>query len=273
MARTIVDRLKMTKRYFNTLSEKDGVRSIKPTEDFVPVKVIETAHGKIGLYCAGRICLYRADTFFTKEPETLEWIDGFTGECVLWDIGANVGLYSLYAALRPTVKVLAFEPSAFNYFILMKNIDINGLDQKLSGFCLAFNDATELACLTMNYLEVGDSCHGLVNFADRVNAGTTALQQGVLMYTIDEFVRKFNPPFPTHIKIDVDGVEGGIIKGAKQTLADKRLTSILIEIDEDNPGDKEIVAVLEASGFVTQSRRHAPQFEGSPYFNYVFTRP
>ena len=216
--------------------------------------------------------MYRADTFFTKEPETLEWIDGFTGDCVLWDIGANVGLYSLYAALRPSIKVLAFEPSAFNYFILMKNIDINGLDKNLTGFCIAFNDVSALSALTMNYLEVGDSCHGLVNFSARGGESSAALNQGVLTYSIDDFIRIFNPPFPTHIKIDVDGVEGGIIQGAAKTLRDPRLMSVLIEIDEDNTGDKEIVATLKASGFLVHSRRHAPQYEGSPLFNCVFTR-
>ena len=41
---------------------------------------------------------FRVDTFATKEPETLEWIETIPQGSTFWDIGANIGLYSLYAA-------------------------------------------------------------------------------------------------------------------------------------------------------------------------------
>ena len=44
------------------------------------------------------------DTFYSKEPETLEWIDNFDNDnkdkIIFWDIGANIGLYSIYAAIK-----------------------------------------------------------------------------------------------------------------------------------------------------------------------------
>ena len=54
--------------------------------------------------CTNEINYFRATTFETKEPETLEWIDTIPKNSVLWDIGANVGLYSLYAARHGTVE-------------------------------------------------------------------------------------------------------------------------------------------------------------------------
>ena len=42
----------------------------------------------------------RAKTFSVKEPETLDWIDGFNENSTFWDIGCNVGLYSVYAAKK-----------------------------------------------------------------------------------------------------------------------------------------------------------------------------
>ena len=39
---------------------------------------------------------YRIDTFLTKEPETIDWINNFKSNSNFWDIGANIGLYSIY---------------------------------------------------------------------------------------------------------------------------------------------------------------------------------
>ncbi len=52
------------------------------------------------------LCRYRADTFSSKEPETLAWIDNFSENSIFWDIGANVGLYSIYAAKKKRVPGL-----------------------------------------------------------------------------------------------------------------------------------------------------------------------
>ena len=68
---------------------------------------------------------YRASTVSTKEPETLEWINGFNETDVLYDIGANVGVFSLYAALHRNCDVYAFEPESKNYACLHNNIYLN----------------------------------------------------------------------------------------------------------------------------------------------------
>ena len=65
-----------------------------------------------------QLCDFRAETFSTKEPETLEWVDSLNENSVLWDIGANVGLYSIYAAKTRKCKVFSFEPSIFNLELL-----------------------------------------------------------------------------------------------------------------------------------------------------------
>ena len=48
---------------------------------------------------------YRVDTFSIKEPETLNWIDSLPEESELWDVGANIGLYSIYAAKKKKCNV------------------------------------------------------------------------------------------------------------------------------------------------------------------------
>ena len=74
---------------------------------------------------------YRVESFSTKEPETLEWIDRFPDDAVLWDIGANVGLYTIYAA-KKGIRVFAFEPSVFNLEVLARNIFINGVGNQVT---------------------------------------------------------------------------------------------------------------------------------------------
>ena len=75
------------------------------------------------------------DEFFTKEPETIEWIDSFKEDedkIIFWDIGANIGIYSIYAALKyQNIEVISFEPSTSNLRILSRNISINKLEDKI----------------------------------------------------------------------------------------------------------------------------------------------
>src|SRR3990167_8176822 len=86
------------------------------------------------------LCHYRAKTFSTKEPETLQWIDNIPEKSVFWDIGANIGLYSLYAAKRRHCRVWAFEPSVFNLELLARNIFLNKLTYQICIVPIALNE-------------------------------------------------------------------------------------------------------------------------------------
>ena len=83
-----------------------------------------------------------------------------------------------------------------------------------------------------------------------------------------------NVEFPQHIKIDVYGIERLILEGAECTLADKRLRSVLCEVDESNSAEAEaILALMLSKGFSKPIKRHAPYFNEShyaPIFNYIF---
>lgn len=98
---------------------------------------------------------FRIDTFSTKEPETLEWIDTFPCGSVLLDIGANVGLYSCYAAKERNCNVFAFEPSVFNLELLARNIFINDLTGKVAIVPLPLSDALGFSTLNMTNTEWG----------------------------------------------------------------------------------------------------------------------
>ncbi len=95
--------------------------SAQLVEELSPIFSQQTDFGIIKFFCPGKIPKWRALTLLTKEPETLEWIETFQDTEILWDIGSNVGVYSLYAAMKGH-SVLAFEPSPSNYYLLSRNI-------------------------------------------------------------------------------------------------------------------------------------------------------
>ena len=97
-------------------------------------KTINILNKKVNFFVPNQITQWRVETFFTKEPETLEWIDSFNDnkKIIFWDVGANIGLYSCYAVKRADCQVYAFEPSVFNLELLAKNIYLNSLSDKIA---------------------------------------------------------------------------------------------------------------------------------------------
>ena len=95
-------------------------------------KTVKHGDLKLKFYVPNRLNFFRVETFSSKEPETLRWIDTFKKNSVFWDIGANIGLYSCYAAARANCKVYSFEPSVFNLELLVKNININAFSNRIT---------------------------------------------------------------------------------------------------------------------------------------------
>jgi hypothetical protein len=117
----------------------------------------QTVSGISGLqfYTPNALNRYRVDTFLEKEPETLEWIDRIQYGSVIWDIGANVGLYSCYAAKTRNCTVMAFEPSVLNLELLAKNIYINDLVDKVTIVPLPLAEKLSFSTLNMSALDWG----------------------------------------------------------------------------------------------------------------------
>ena len=248
-------------------------------EQLIPLYSQHTNYEDIIFYCFGELPLWRAETLLTKEPETIEWIDSFkTGE-ILWDIGANIGCYSLYAAKKGN-SVLAFEPSSANYFLLQKNIEYNKLDKKIQAFCLAFSDVSETGYLNMSSIQMGGAINNFGHVTKTVECADESydvkFSQGMISFSIDEFIKYYHIPPPNHIKIDVDGIENKIVRGAKHTLKDKNLKSLLIELDFNHQEyNTEIIGILNESGFTLISKNHSPMFDSGKFssiYNCIFAK-
>jgi FkbM family methyltransferase len=240
------------------------------------VSQVEVPGGTLRFITPSPLLLERARSVLSKEPDTIDWIERFDPSDVFWDVGANVGTFSLYAAKRRGVKVLAFEPFADNYMALCKNVDINALGDRITGYCVALAGITELGFLNLSEPQIGTAMH---HFGRRGEAsrywternGTFA--QGVLAYTIDDFIRHFQPPFPTHLKIDVDGLEWQILQGGRKTLHDPRLRSTMVELSLSDLAERErAIAWLSSAGFELVQKGEAQDPGGQSAANHFFAR-
>ena len=100
-------------------------------------KTLKILDQKIKFFVPNSTTLWRVNTFFSKEPETLEWIDNFdnSNKFIFWDIGSNIGLYSIYNSIKnPDSISIAFEPSTSNLRILSRNISLNNLEKRIKIF-------------------------------------------------------------------------------------------------------------------------------------------
>ena len=164
-----------------------------------------------------RVIRKRINSYYTKEPNTLKWLDKMQPNETLVDIGANIGVYSLYAA-KKGVNVKAFEPHAQNFSELNTNIWLNDLDQYVRAYPVALLDKPFSP--TYSVLSILSPVPG----QSHNNVGTHGeFKQGTVVYDLDSF--DFEPDY---IKLDVDGLEDLVIKGMINTL--NSVKSILIEV-------------------------------------------
>ena len=200
---------------------------------------------------------WRAQTFATKEPETLDWIDSMPDECILWDIGASVGIYSLYAAQSKDAKVFAFEPSIFNLELLARNISHNKLHEKICIVPIALSNKTNFNTMHMTSTDMGSA---LSTFGEVFGWDGEEIDHNFSFNTIgitmDDAVLHLKIPFPNYIKIDVDGLEHLILLGGQKVL--EQVEGVLIEVNDNFIEQAEgVEKALIDSGLILVDKRHS----------------
>jgi len=220
------------------------------------------------------LLLWRARTLLDKEPETIAWIRGFAASDVFFDVGANVGAYSIYAARRGSM-VTAFEPEASNFAVLNRNIRLNGLDGVVTAYPIAISDSVRLDALRLHAAEPGAALHVFGSNVDfKAETFAPAAIQGAISMPLDDLVYRFGLPCPTKLKIDVDGLEPQVLRGAQRLLADNRLNGILLEINESLPAEAAMAQTLLDAGFRVAAKGEPVRHPGGKavMVNYVFAR-
>lgn len=212
---------------------------------------------------------YRAESFSTKEPDTLEWIESIPEGGVLWDVGANVGLYSIYAALLRGCSVFAFEPSVFNLELLARNIALNRLQEQITIVPIALSNVLGVADFRMSNTSWGGALSTFGQRFDQTGADLAAVfAYRTLGLSMDQAATLLQIPVPQFVKMDVDGLEHFIVQGGANVL--KQAHSVLVEIN-DSFADQATIAehALSQAGLrlVRKCDLGAP-----PHFNQLWNR-
>lgn len=221
----------------------------------IPYSEIKERGRTFRLTAGTRMAIKRIATFLDKEPTTLTWIDSFTANDMFVDVGANVGLYTVYAAIVAKCRVAAFEPESQNYAELNKNIHLNGLHKLVRAYCCAITDSNGMDALYLSRFAPSFSHHDFGE--NRWEGPVTRLGpdaasrpiQGCMGLRLDTCVEEEWIPMPTHIKVDVDGLEHKVIAGATKCLRMASLKTILVETNFKVAGNRGTMKTMEDLGW------------------------
>ncbi len=235
-----------------------------------------TKHGSISfkLYTPNLICNFRHRTFSTKEPELIEWIEEYGGG-VFFDIGANIGIYSLFYTQAKEGHVFSFEPSVFNLRQLAKNISINKLSERITIVSNPLSDTTSVAKFINGSADEGGALSAFgVEYGHDGEPITSEINYNVLGFSLDDlFEKNILTETPSLIKIDVDGIEHLILKGASKILKSENLKSLFIEVNDDfREQANQVKTILESAGFALKEKRHSEMMDGSEKFGRTYNQ-
>lgn len=218
------------------------------------------------------LSVFRVKTFATKEPETLEWIDKIPVGSILWDIGANVGLFSVYAAKMRNCRVWAFEPSVFNLELLARGLFLNGVTDQVCLVPLALSNKLTPSQLHMTTTDWGGA---LSTFDQDYGFDGKKLMEVFKFQTIGltmgDAITRIGVPQPDYIKIDVDGIEHLILKAGGDVLSGVK--GVLVEINDDftELADQCHQALTDA-GLVMSHKLHSEMFDNSVAFGHLYNQ-
>ena len=265
---------------------KGGALATEFVQALQPVHRIPTRHGPILCRGGHGRLRWRALTFHQEEPQTIAWLDRLSPEDVLWDVGANVGLYSIYAARFRQCRVVSFEPEPQNLALLLDNVVLNDVASLCSPCAMALTAESGLGHLDIRYI-TKSGAYNSFNGTRRESAAPAimrdrrdaAVRCALWGSSVDDLLDSGYFPAPTHLKIDVDGLEPDIIGSASKLLRHPSLSSVLIEVNLGLERDRKLPEIIQSYGFRLvekrsnwESRTNRDREAEFSTFNLIFTR-
>jgi FkbM family methyltransferase len=164
-----------------------------------------------------------------------------TKEDEFLDIGANSGVYTVLAGAVLGVKVVAFEPIPDTYSRLLDNINLNHIGDKVTPINKGLSDKNEVLSFVTN-----------LDATNHVSIAPLSGSAQIPVVKLDDELKKIDF-IPTVMKIDVEGFEKFVLKGASKLLGNPKLNVIIIELNSSGKyfgvEDGEILELLIGCGF------------------------
>jgi len=160
-------------------------------------------------------------------------------EDIFYDIGANVGVYSILISGEKKSYSYAFEPTPDIFSILNLNIKLNNLENNVKLFNCALGNENTKINFKLNKLGVTN------HISEKVKEGPDNLIEVDLKRIDDLGIRS-----PNLIKIDVEGFEYEVLKGANSIFHSNSLHGVIIELN--GSGKKYGITDMEVHQFLLQ---------------------
>jgi FkbM family methyltransferase len=195
----------------------------------------------------------------SREEGTIAWLsDEARAGDVFYDIGANVGIFTLYAGrrVRPGL-VYAFEPHIGNAVSLLDNVRENELQDVVRVFSCALSDRPGFFEFAYGDFRAGTSFSQLgERAAEETGAGTAQSPELKFATTIDTLIEDGTIRSPDLVKIDVDGQELEILRGMERLLrGDRPPRAIQVEVNVEEK--QALTGYLAECGFDLAERHHS----------------
>jgi FkbM family methyltransferase len=207
--------------------------------------LLEFRHAKLHLGVgAGELNSYIE--LFVQDDYGLSEIDLQQKGSVLLDVGANIGIFSLAAAKRfPDTRIYAFEPSPEAYSRLVRNLELNNMVN-----VKPVKRAVYSSCSVVGFSKGSSTSLGSV-----IDSGALLVHA----VTLDDFCSKKAIDKIDLIKIDVEGAEVEVLRGAQKTLD---ITDRLVAECHSAELATSVENLLSTHRFQKVSERRVPQGGG-----------
>ena len=196
--------------------------------------------------------IYLANNGNYEIGETEFCLARLRSDMIVFDVGANIGLYTLLFARQvgPGGRVHAFEPEPRNYRRLLVNLALNGCDNVTPNAAAVFSRSQPVTLHV--YPDAYHAWHSLERSAmpDPTGDGRQVLPEHdleIAATSLDDYCQQHGVQRIDYLKIDVEGAELDVLRGAAGLLARQAVGLIQFEMSPQSPAD--VFELLADAGF------------------------
>jgi FkbM family methyltransferase len=228
-----------------------------------------TAESPAAIFATPETKRWRRDGVVVMAPSVRAWLEAQVrpGDTV-YDVGAGVGTYAIFAAVHRGCTAVAFEPGFGAFKALCDNVVHNGCGRSVLPLPVALGPRTGLLELEYSH-DAGSDQHSLSDRSWRAarDGSDGRYVQPVCADTLDEVVRRHALPPPTAIRVAVRRSPQRVFQGASTVLALAGLRTVLCSMRSREQADA-LAALIEPWGFGVGEAVE----EGDHGVSVVFTR-